>query len=177
MSAFSNLNIVLPAFDSSAGPYKPLFRMVKFFYPITNLIIMEKLSGMLVMVDPELSDNWPSRGQIGFIASMDEKKQAVMVGFGSLEMYAFPPEALMVMRAKTDLYKVLMSQPSDMQTADFKVLMRANLLQESGDRNDTLKALEMLKDSPGARSFGMESLQVVLELKQAQNANQSFISR
>jgi|GEM_PF-2203503 len=138
---------------------------------------MEKISGMLVMVNPELSDNWPLRGQIGFIASMDEKRQAVMVGFGSLEMYAFPPEALIVIRPRTDLYKVLMSQPSGMDTADFKVLMRANLLQESGSQQDLLKALEMLKDSPGARRFGMESLQQVLERRKSQEANQSFISR
>ena len=138
---------------------------------------MEELSGMLVMVNPELSDNWPSRGQIGFIASIDEKRQAVMVGFGSLEMYAFPPEALMVIRAKQDLYKVLMDQPSGIETADFKVLMRVNLLQESGSQKDILKALEMLKESPGARSNGMETLQNVLDLKNTQSANLSFISR
>lgn len=127
---------------------------------------MEKISGMLVLVSPELSGNWPLKGQIGFITAFEEKKQAVMVGFGTLEMYAYAPDALLLMKPKNDLYQLLLSKPAAMGVEDFKLLMRANILQESAKPKDLLQALEIMKGNPSARALGMESLADVLMREQ-----------
>jgi hypothetical protein len=135
----------------------------------------DELTGTLVLVHPELSDDPASRqGQIGIITGADLENDDVFVSFGKGEQALYSTDALLVFKPAEDIYNLLMNDARKASQADFKALFQVNLMQQHGLTPLVRKAMDFVKDNKVVREFSMDTLENQLEMQLKQRHDQSF---
>lgn len=134
---------------------------------------MENLKGTQVLVHPELTTDPAQRqGQIGTISSIDLGRDEVYVSFGSAPLALYATDALLVLKPHQDLYRDLMDALPQMETHDFKTLLRISMTLENGSPRQLLNALEMVADNDQIMKYAAISLQERIEQSLAQDQQQ-----
>lgn len=126
---------------------------------------MEDLTGTWVLVHPELTiDPAKHQGHIGIIKSSDLLKDEVRVGFGHTPVALYSTDALLVIKPHNELYRDLLTNVKELETQDFKTLLRISMLLQNGSPRQLKDALEMVLSSENTLKFGTVSLQDKLGL-------------
>lgn len=121
---------------------------------------MEELTGRLVVVHPELSTDPVSRqGQIGVIATADQKNDIITVGFGGGPLGKYSADALLVLKDKQELYLDIMTGVSGMDSKTFKELLDINMKQEYSDYGHISAAMKLAIENPEVMKRSMISLE------------------
>lgn len=131
---------------------------------------MEDLTDTLVLVHPELTTDPAQRqGQVGTINSIDLPRDEVYVSFGSAPLALYATDALLVLKPHQDLYRDLMDALPQMETHDFKTLLRISMILENGSPRQLRNALEMVTDNDQTMKHATISLQDKIEQSLAQD--------
>jgi hypothetical protein len=139
---------------------------------------MEELTGQLVLVHPELTQDPVSRqGQIGVIATADLKSDTITVGFGSIPLGKYATDALLVLKEKNALFDYIMNHPLQLDKDSFQQLFRINMLQEQGTYASISKALQMVAAEPSLVKHSMISLEDQLSQHQNIGASREDVGR
>lgn len=134
---------------------------------------MEELTGHLVMVHPDLTNDPVNRqGEIGIITSANLEKDEIYVGFGTNKLGLYSTDALLVLKPHQELYRALLTQARDLEAPDFKMLMEISLLQEKGSVSHLRDAMELASSNGQTLAFSTISLQDKLGLSRQENQAQ-----
>jgi hypothetical protein len=134
---------------------------------------MEELTGHLVMVHPDLTNDPVDRqGQIGIITSASLEKDEIYVGFGTDKLGLYSTDALLVLKPHRELYSALLTHARDLETPDFKTLMEASLLQQKGGVSDLRDAMGLALSNERVLAFSTVSLQQALGLSRQESHTQ-----
>lgn len=142
---------------------------------------MEDLTGTIVLVNPQLTvDPVQRQGEIGIITGTDLSKDEVSVGFGHSPLGLYSTDALLVLKPHNELYGEILSNVKEMETRDFKDLMKITMLQENGGIKQLREAMELAMTNEKVLAYSTVSLQdrLGIEIGHAQEANyKSGVSR
>jgi hypothetical protein len=134
-----------------------------------------ELTGMLVLVHPELSDDPANKqGQVGIITGAELQEDNVYVSFGKGEQALYSTDALLVFKPENDLYTTIMTKGKDAGPDVFKKLFQVNLMQQHGITPLVMKAMKLVSDDKVLRDFSMDTLENQLENQLAQRHNQAL---
>jgi len=120
----------------------------------------EKLNGSAVLVNPDfLEDRHGRAGEVGTINYVDPMADEVLVSFDDGQDWLYSADALMVLKRPGELYQNALVHHAQMTAADFKTLLQISLYQDHGTPQAQRKALELARDNPGVRSWGLDQLE------------------
>src|SRR4051812_11804232 len=103
----------------------------------------DELTGMLVLVHPELSEDPANKqGQVGMISGAQLENDDVFVSFGKGEQALYSTDALLVFKRENDLYTIIMTKGKDAGPDVFKKLFQVNLMQQHGITPLVRKAMQ-----------------------------------
>jgi hypothetical protein len=127
----------------------------------------DELSGTLVLVHPQLlTDPAEKKNQIGIIASAEIENDNVIVSFGNDGQALFSADALLVLKKPASIHFDTMQDHLEMNTQNFKDLLRVGMLANSNSTKDHRQAIEISRDNPAVLAYSMASLEEELGLKQ-----------
>jgi hypothetical protein len=131
-----------------------------------------ELTGMQVLVHPELSDDPAMRqGQVGIITGVDLENDDVFVNFGKGEQALYSMNALLVFKPSEEIYKLLMDEARKASQKDYKALFDVNLLQQFGFMPSVRKAMNDVRNNKVVRDFAMDTLENQLQNQLTQRYN------
>jgi len=135
----------------------------------------DELTGMLVLVHPELNND-PSgkQGKVGIITGADLDQDNIYVSFGKGEQALYSTDALLVFKPEKDLYTAIMTKAKDAGPDVFKKLFEVNLMQQHGITPLVKKAMQLVSDDKVLRDFSMDTLENQLEHQLMQGHNQAL---
>lgn len=120
----------------------------------------EDLTGMLVMVHPELQEDPASRqGQAGVITYADTKSDDIYVSFGKNETGLYSGDALLVMRPSNVIHREAVKNVQKLSTPDFKTLFQIARIMDSAGVKDQREAMQLALSNETVRSHSMRTLQ------------------
>nr|WP_294791032.1 hypothetical protein [uncultured Mucilaginibacter sp.] len=135
----------------------------------------DELTGMLVLVHPELSNDPANKqGKVGMITGAELDHDDVYVSFGKGEQALYSTDALLVFKPENDLYTTIMTKGKDAGPDVFKKLFQVNLMQQHGITPLVRKAMQLVSDDKVARDFSMDTLENQLENQLTQRHNQAL---
>lgn len=120
----------------------------------------ENLKGSAVLVNPDFLEDLHGRaGQIGLLTTIDPLEDEALVTFDDGRQALYASDALMLLKRPGELYQNALVQVHNMSAADFKTLLQISLYQDHGTPQALQKALELARDNPGVRSWGLDQLE------------------
>ncbi len=149
--------------------------------PPSNLkkqIIMEELTGTVVLVHPELMNDPVNRqGHVGIVATADLGQDEVFVGFGKGPLGLYSVDALLVLKPHNEIYKDLLNHVQELDAQDFKAMLRISMLLEAGSPKQIKDALELAMTSYQTLSHSTIPLQDKLNpiREQIQTEERDFV--
>jgi hypothetical protein len=127
----------------------------------------DELTGTLVLVHPGLTnDPADKQNQIGIITSADLENDNVFVSFGRDGQALFAANALLVLQKPRTIHFNAMQNAAQLETPDFKGLLRISMLADSTLMKDRRLAMEMAKGNPVILEHSMASLEDELGIRQ-----------
>lgn len=120
----------------------------------------DNLNGSAVMVNPDfLEDRHGRAGEVGTLTYVDPENDEVLVSFDDGQDWLYSPDALMVLKRPGALYQNALVHLHEMSAADLKTLLQISLYQDHGTPQAQRKALELARDNPGVRTWGIDQLE------------------
>ena len=127
----------------------------------------DELSGTFVLVHPDLiNDPADKKNQIGIISTAELENDNVVVSFGKLGQSLFSADALLVLRNPSAIHFDTMKDRFQLETPDFKELLRVGLLANSSLTKDRRHAMEIARNNPTVLAYSMATLEEELGLRQ-----------
>jgi len=134
----------------------------------------EDLTGLLVMVHPDLQDDPAERqAQSGIITYADLKADDIYVSFGKNETGLYASNALLVMRNSNYIHREALFYVQKLKTEDFKTLLQVSLKMDSACLKDQREAMQMAISNDTVRGHSMRTLEAELGIKREQNEEQA----
>jgi hypothetical protein len=126
---------------------------------------MEELNGIIVMVDPSLTNDPNQRqGQTGILVASDLENDEHFVSFGKMPIGLYSSQAILMLQNHNTIYSHLMANRHNMETNDFKTMLRVSMLTDRGTNNQLIEAFKLVADNPNTLSLGTVSLRDYLNL-------------
>jgi hypothetical protein len=120
----------------------------------------EELTGMLVMVHPDLKRDPAGRqGQPGIITYADTKSDDIYVSFGKNETGLYSSDALLVMRPSNFIHREAVKNVLQISTPDFKTLFQIARIMDSAGLKDQRAAMQLALTNETVRGHSMRTLQ------------------
>lgn len=151
---------------------------VKAMFRKERVSAANSLLGEVVIVNPNSVDIAPSKqGLVGLISRYDDHNMKFSVEFSDGRSSLFRPEDLLTLKPANELYRKLLTTGKELDEEDFKNVMKANLLQESGGKDKTI--LDTLRSSITALDFSTNSLadRIQTVIDKSHNYYQSSLGR
>jgi len=119
----------------------------------------EDLTGMLVMVHPELpGDPAYKQGRFGIITHADLANDDIYVSFGKNETGLYGSDALLVMRNANYIRREALFYVQKLHTEDFKTLLQIALKMDGAGLKDRREAMQMAITNDTVRSHSTRTL-------------------
>lgn len=127
--------------------------------------MQNELQGSLVLVNPYLDDDpMQKQGQLGMITDFDLDNDEVYVSFSKGEQGLYSTAVLQVLKPPAEIYKIALVYRVDMDTADFKDLLRITAQQDMNTRASIRNAMEIAMKNETLRTCSLVSIRDSLRI-------------
>ena len=139
------------------------YEVVGVAYARERISAANLLMGEVVIVNPKYITHplVKQLGQIGIASKYFDDSIAFMVDFGENQFSAYPASQLLGLKSANVLYQDVLAVGRDLEKEDYKKVMQATMLQETGGTDQLI--LELIRSSESALYFSTQSLEHKME--------------